>query len=397
VTDFTTRVWNGERIYMVEFGRAKTGSPHMKFPDVDDIGFQDDGQPNEHGQVVSTMNGLTDVRVKFHRAEISRSAPLYLVSTDPTVAKITQPADGKLGSDVAQTVKFSALAVGRIAFEVRYQWKDGPVLGRLYVQVYPRKNVPLRLHLVTVNGAGNPVNFFGKSCPNLAAQQARLKWFIQQVNHTWIPHGIFLQPEATIYNTAWAAAQIGSASVSPNYNELVMGGALSPNRSAASINVYVLGQWTMGTTMALGVPVKWAKQQNLLYPVAPGLGVVQHLSNAVYLRSSQFVDPVIVAHEFGHYMELCSLAANGAVQQWHSTGDSVGGNPGVRDDIVSRRRMMYPIVVLMPPSFPWRNNTGYGVGKTGGFISYRSLAQDITLGESSRSRTAANGASFFAV
>jgi len=80
VTDFTTRVWNGERIYMVEFGRAKTGSPHMKFPDVDDIGFQDDGQPNEHGQVVSTMNGLTDVRVKFHRAEISRSAPLYLVS-----------------------------------------------------------------------------------------------------------------------------------------------------------------------------------------------------------------------------------------------------------------------------------------------------------------------------
>jgi len=397
VTDFTTRVWNGERIYMVEFGRAKTGSPHMKFPDVDNIGFQDNGQPNEHGPVMSIMNGLKDVRVQFYRAEISRSAPLYIVSTDPTVAKITGPASGQLGSDLAQTIKFSALAAGRAAFEVRYQWQDGPVLGRLYVQVYQRKNIALRLHLVTVNGAGNPTNFFGKNCPHLADQQARLKWFIQQVNHTWIPHGIYLQPEATIYNTVWGAAQIGSASVSPTYNELVMGGALSPNRSAASINVYVLGQWTMGTTMALGVPVKWAKQQNLLYPVAPGPGVVQHLSNAVYLRSSQFVEPVIVAHEFGHYMELCSLANNGAVQQWHSTGDSVGGNPGVRDDLVSRRRMMYPIVSLQASSFPWRNDVGYGAGKTGGFISYRTLAQDITLGESSRARNAAAGGNFYAV
>jgi hypothetical protein len=388
---------------MVAFGRARTGSPHMKFPDVDGTGFQDDANPNEHGQILSSWVGAKNVRMKLFRTEISNSARLFLVSTNPAVAKITDPADGHLAAAREQTVQFSTPTGGRAIFEVRYQWNDGPVLGRLYVQVYAQRNIPLRLHLVTVNGAGNPVNFFGKNCaapdgtPDVAAQTARLKWFIQQVNHTWIPHGIYLKPEATVYQSAWAAAQIGSANVSPTYNELVMGGALSPNRSAAAINVYVLGQWNMGTTMALGVPVAWARQQNLLYPVAPPVGVVQHLSNAVYLRSSQSVDPVIVAHEFGHYMELCKLAANGAVQQWHSTGDSVGGAPGSRDDLLSRRRMMYPIVSLMPSGFAWRTDTGYGANKTGGFISYRRLTQDITMEESARARTAAAGGNFYAV
>jgi hypothetical protein len=395
--DFTTQVWSDERVYMVEFGRAKTGPPHMKFPDLDNIGFQDDAYASEHGPIISSMAGLSDIRVKLFRTEISTSAELHIVSANPTVAKVTLPKDGKLSAAREQIIKFSAGLSGRTALEVRYKWADGPVIGRLYVQVYPRRNVPIRLHLVTVNGAGNPDNFFGASCPTLARKQARLRWFIQQVNHTWIPHGIYLQPEATIYQSAWAAAQIGSASVSPTYNEMVMGGALSPNRSPASLNVYVMGQWTAGTMMALGIPVRWARQQNLLYPAAPGVGVVQHLSNAVYLRSSAFVEPVIVAHEFGHYMELCSLAANGSVQQWHSTGDTVGGAPGSRDDLVSRRRVMYPIVALMPPSFPWRNDVGYGVGKTGGFLTHRQLIQDITMQESTRARSATAGGSFFAV
>ena len=63
----------------------------------------------------------------------------------------------------------------------------------------------------------------------------------------------------------------------------------------------------MGTTMALGVPVKWAKQQNLLYPVGPGPGVVQHLSNAVYLRSSQFVEPASLPGAIAASREIASI------------------------------------------------------------------------------------------
>src|SRR5216684_2137083 len=307
---FATQVWNGERIYMVGFGRARTGTPHMKFPDVDDVGFQDDANAGEHGQIVSSMVGLSDVRVKVYRMEISTAAKLYLVSADPTIVKVTLPADGSLAATQEQKIKFKAVKAGRTALEVRYHWKDGPVIGRLYVAVYARTVIALRLHLVTVNGFANPgANFFGANCPTVARQKARLLWFIQQVNHTWIPHGILLKPEATVYQTAWGATQIPSGSQSPTYQEMVVAGALSPSRSPASVNVYVMGQWNFGLTAALGIPVAWATQQNLKYPAAPGPGVVQHLANAIYLNSGIPVAPSIVGHEFGHYMELCSLAA----------------------------------------------------------------------------------------
>jgi hypothetical protein len=161
--------------------------------------------------------------------------------------------------------------------------------------------------------------------------------------------------------------------------------------------------------MALGVPVAWAKQQNLIYPPPAPAGappVVQHLSNGLYLRSDIFLEPVLVAHEIGHYLELCKIVTSGAtvgtVEQWHSTGDTVGGAPGARDDLISRRRTMYPIIVLMQSTYPWRNDTGYGkdtkgVGRIGGFITHRRLTQDITMEESMRARNAAAGPNLFAV
>jgi hypothetical protein len=397
MTNFATTVWDRERIYTVSFGRAKTGTPHMKFPDVDDVGFQDDANPSEHGQIASSMAGLTSVRVKVYRMEISTAAKLYAVSADPTIVKITDPADGALGATPEQKITFDAVKAGRTAIEIRYRWKDGPVIGRLYVAVYARSVIRLRLHLVTVNGFANPVaNFFGANCPTVPKQQARLQWFIKQVNHTWVPHGIFLKPEATVYQTTWGATQIPSGSQSPTYQEMVKAGALSPSRSPASVNIYVMGQWNFGLTAALGIPVAWAKQQNLKYAL-PGLGLLQHLSNAVYLNSSIPVAASIVGHEFGHYMELCSLNAAGAVQQWHSTGDSIGGAEGVRDDLVSRRRVMYPITTLLGSGFSWRADVGYGNGVVGAFITYRRLTQDITFEESNRARTAAAKGSFYAI
>jgi hypothetical protein len=97
-------------------------------------------------------------------------------------------------------------------------------------------------------------------------------------------------------------------------------------------------------------------------------------------------------------MTLCSLnAGTGAVQQWHSTGDTPG-NIQVRDDVVTRRRIMYPVATLLNATETWRNNTGYGAGLKGGFITYRQspAAQDITFEESGRARTAAGGANFYA-
>jgi hypothetical protein len=97
----------------------------------------------------------------------------------------------------------------------------------------------------------------------------------------------------------------------------------------------------------------------------------------------------------GHYMSLTGLPNQG-----HSTGDlNVAAGTHTRDDLISRRRLMYPIVSLInaAPS-NWRNNTGYGNLAAGSFVTYRRLpaAQDYTFEESQRARAATAAPGFFA-
>jgi hypothetical protein len=50
--------------------------------------------------------------------------------------RITHPAGGLLSNDRSQNFTFaSGNAAGRAAIEVRYNYTDGPVIERLYVQV----------------------------------------------------------------------------------------------------------------------------------------------------------------------------------------------------------------------------------------------------------------------
>ena len=96
----------------------------------------------------------------------------------------------------------------------------------------------------------------------------------------------------------------------------------------------------------------------------------------------------VMAHEMGHYMSLCTLDSHGAARQFHSTGDSDGGDQ-VRDDSITRRRVMYPMVTLKDAGpHTWRNDTGYGPHHVGALITHRMLpdAQDFTFQESQRAR-----------
>jgi hypothetical protein len=74
------------------------------------------------------------------------------------------------------------------------------------------------------------------------------------------------------------------------------------------------------------------------------------------------------------------------------------GGAHTRDDSVSRRRIMYPVVSLLggAPS-NWRDDTGYGNLLKGSFITHRRLpaAQDITFEESQRARIAAVAPGFY--
>jgi hypothetical protein len=409
--DFRTTIWTSERVYMADFGRAKTGAAHRRFPDIDDIGYHDEAFAAEHGPILSAMATQTRVTVRFHRAEISGAARLFAVSIDPNLVRITSPSHGRLSADRSQNIEFTAgNAAGRTAIEIRYNWDDGPVLGRLYVQINDRIQVLMRVHLVTivqrdalgniVAQQGHPNPFFSKNCPNRATRVARVQDFVNRANETWVPHGIVFTVVDFI-DTVWGRPELGSATLSPNFAELTQAGALSPNRSAVNVNVYCVPASTMNIT-GMGIPPAWARSQGLVFPPAPPLPApppAQHLANALYLVSSSSATPQTIAHEMGHYMTLCALnRLTGNADQWHSTGDVTGG-AHTRDDSVSRRRLMHPMVAI-PNASPsnWRNNTGYGNRAAGSYISYRRLpaAQDITFEESQRARTAAVAPGFYA-
>lgn len=393
--DFNTTVFTTERIYMVDFSRARTGLAHRRFPDVDNAGYRDESFAAEHGPIVSAMVGQTRVTVKFSRTEISTSAKLFAVSTNPAVVAVTSPGGtGKLSSSRNQNIEFSAVSAGRAIIEIHYNFVDGPVIGRLYVVAYDRIRIPMRIHMLTVNGLNQPNNFFSKACANRAQRVNRITDFVDKANESWVPHGVVFAI-ADIVDTVWGVAEIPSGAQSPTINEMLIAGMNSPNRSAVSVNVFLVPSVNAGIT-GMGISTASARQFGLVTPAAPPPPpAVQRFGSGLFLHSSSSATPQTIQHEMGHYMSLCGLPNQG-----HSTGDlDIVAGTHTRDDLISRRRLMYPVVSLVnaAPS-TWRNNTGYGNLAAGSFLTYRALpaAQDFTFGESQRARTATAAPGFFA-
>lgn len=81
---------------------------------------------------------------------------------------------------------------------------------------------------------------------------------------------------------------------------------------------------------------------------------------------------------------------------FHSTADhkvAPSNDQKIRDDSVTRRRLLYPYISL--PSMTakrWRNDVGYGHLVTGCMVSARQLSQDVSLDEVTRARAVASAA-----
>jgi hypothetical protein len=223
------------------------------------------------------------------------------------------------------------------------------------------------------------------SCHNRDNQVKRVTQLVNnEANETWLPHGIVFAITG-VRDTDWGRAQVPSGARSLSSKEILMAGMQSPNRSASDVNVFLVPSVDFGIAGA-GISPTVARQFGFVLP-APKPPAVQVVGSGLFLVSGS-PPPVTgqtIAHEMGHYMG-----------RGHSTGDLVG-NQAIRDDVVSRRRLMYTVNILENSRFDWRNDTGYGKvnvpnlgirGTNGAFITHRILpaAQDITFGESRRTR-----------
>jgi hypothetical protein len=405
VANFKMQVWNGERVYMVDFSRAAVPSwvpaaqrqhPHRACPDIDRTGYTDDAHADEHGPIIGASVDRGNVLVTMARTEISEDARLYAVSADPGIARVVWPAGGQLPSARAATIVISPRAPGRTSIDIRYFWPDGPVIGRLHVVVRQPRVIHLRIHMVTMNGVGQAASFLGRTAlsgETPAQHHAnRIEEVIRDANHVLLPHGILLRVRDTV-ETAWTTAMLGPGpgTGSRRFHRPM---ALAPSRSATRVNVYLMNK--AGVPFAIpfvasGPPVPWARSIGSQY--ADGAGV-QHLGSGVVIDSSYSpLGAQTIAHEFAHVFSLCAMVAAGpsagASLQWHSDGDQAGAGGNTdgdasRDDIITRRRLMYAIADLMDSEKAWRMDVGYGKERVGTLLTERRLDQDITFHEGQR-------------
>jgi hypothetical protein len=423
--DFNIRIWDNERIYLVDFGRAWIGTsvpanqrvhPHKTCPDIDHLGYMDDAHANEHGPIISAGMGQGDFRVRFIRAEISTTARLYAVSNARGTVRVIWPNNGLLPGTRECTLLLRPVAAGRATINIHYQWPDGPIIGCLNVVIRNMHTVHTRVHLVTLNGNGQAASFLGRNAnagETTAQHHAnRIKEIFEGVNHVWEPHGIHVTVDETV-NTAWTNAHFGAPIPPPagadTTLQLMRAMATSPNRSATKINVYLVNKAAMmlipldPQCVALGPPIAWAINIGARWPNNPG----GHVGSGIFVDSSfsPFTGSIL-AHEFGHVFSLSSIltsgASAGASLQWHTDGDEAGpgGNtdgPKSRDDIITRRRLMYPYVTLGGTENSWRRDVGYG-RNMGALVLHRKLSQDTTLDESKRAYDyVATGANLYAL
>ncbi|MDX1812266.1 MAG: hypothetical protein R3240_09985 [Gammaproteobacteria bacterium] len=389
MVDFNVQVWNDTRIYMVDFGRARhRHHPHRSCPDVDRYGFMDDANADEHGPIVSCRMGQPRVNVRFYRTEIDTGARLYAVASDGhSTIRILSPGNGRLPNTRSANISFRPVAAGRTSIDIHYWWPDGPIIGRLYVEVRATRVIRCRFHLLSLNGSGFGNSFLGEARPAGTAAAThrtnRIRDIVRDTNHVLEPHGIQIVNSGTV-NTAWTNAIFPGAG--PAFRQVMQGMATSPNRAANRLNVF-LCDWGQAAAavpappfnlgfVALGPPVAWATQIGAQWNV----GGVNHTGNGIFVDSS--ASPFtgsILAHEFGHIFHLSSMSAAGVVSQWHTIGDPNAS----RDDLLTRRRMMYPYTTLRNSNNNWRNNVGYG-NNMGSLLVQRQNNQDSTLQESRR-------------
>ena len=192
----------------------------------------------------------------------------------------------------------TAVAAGRAIIEIHYNFADGPVIGRLYVQTYARIQIPMQVHLLTVNGRAQPHTFFNKAAV-IGPTGSEIHDFVNRANESWVPHGIVFTI-AGFVDTVWGAAEIPSGAQSPTLGEVLTAGMNSPNRSAVAVNVFVVPSVAAPVT-GVGISTASARAFGLVAPAAPPPPpAVQHFGSGLFLHSSSSATPQTIQHEMGH-------------------------------------------------------------------------------------------------
>ncbi|MEO6002390.1 MAG: hypothetical protein ABIZ04_16220 [Opitutus sp.] len=391
----TKVIHKSERIVPVRFARAPdandpsigSGPFGADSPELDDRGFL----PLTTGGAVMpvgldealAITARPETRVRLIREDIEDAAVLFVTTETVGTVVVTVP---DLGTALPNTremmIKLRALASGTTHLQVRFGSVIGPIIHRMQVVVHPLIDVRMVGHAPTINGL--PVIDPGSGDP-FSAQTTRtddsIRALVDTANAIYFPYGIRLVLDAVI-DRAGVANLRNQGMVNPN-SRTEFQTVTAINRVPNAANAYFVSQLADGTAAVPINTILGLATSARRNPRTFGLFIAENA------ESGQ-----VLAHEMGHLLGIINDPTNEFLHV-NTVFDPAFPGTGrvVRDEIFTRRRLLYAFTVLEPDTnpitHPYRDEVGYGDRVVGGMLTVKQLANDKTDQEVATVRKAA--------
>jgi hypothetical protein len=398
-----------QRLCPVRFARAPhatnanavSGPPDANAPDPDDRGFKK-CLSTQYGGVLfpvgydSDLATQSETRVKLVRENISDAAPIYVCSGNDSKLEITSPT--KVANSHSAIIKFKVKTHGRCFIEVRYGSETGPVLHRMQVVINSLRTLDIKVHSPIINGF-NQLN--GVPIQSVFNTKAQIDARFVDVNKIYFPYGIKFDVMASIDNDVHnfffqGGIDLGTAE----------GGTMRGHNRAGNgaINVIFVPQIIVTRSNGTGGRA-WVIPRDRIGGAASS-AVGNPNGFTVYL-ADWATEAQTIAHEIGHVLNLVNDPNDPRFVHSNTRDDRrnpqvPGTGVRIRDDIVSRRRLMwaftsistrclreFPSIIPTVPGSPptptaynfepimaYRNNVGYGPTKVGTMLAIKNFDQD---------------------
>lgn len=415
------------RIMPVRFARAPQannadaddGPIDAHAPDPDDRGFRNCIQTSYGGAILPVgfdpdLPTQAETRVRLQRINIADAADLFVTASNAQMLEITSPRqqedhDGttvvknKLPTTNNAIIKFRALRAGRCFLEVRFGAQDGPIIHRLQVVVNRLRTLQVKAHAPVINGS----HAVAPAVPTQSSFNTRdlIVGRFEDVNKVYFPHGIKFNVMNAVDTTAHNFFLEGCVDVTQRWNATT--GAWESEDSILD-NHDRAGQGAINVVFVRQIVELTANRTGFV----TGTNQIGGMASSARTNPGTFTvyladwagEAQTIAHELGHVLHLVNDPR--AVQFVHvnardrrNTPQMPGTGVNIRDDIVSRRRLMWAYTEIdtsclrefpaigaanTAPAYNYENimayreNVGYTNGKVGVMLTIKNFTMDRT-------------------
>ncbi len=384
-------IYKWTAVVPVRFARAINGAPQANAPDPDDRGFTHCIKTRHECAVLPVgldeslaEAAIPETRVRLVRVDMENGGQLFITSSDAARLEVTMPAAGAaLPSQEKMMIKFKVKTAGKCFLEVRFGAANGPIVHRLQIVVNAIRRLQVKAHAPRITGAttindkdGNPIPFAvpAQSSNNTVGA---VRAVLSAADAICFPYGIQFDVDPVVDTSQLNLSARGAVDLYiPPAGTDEFDTTVRHNRvEHGIINIYFVSQ-IIDTTPDGDI---WCGP-NAVGGVA--MSARNNRNDFGVLLADWAAGGQTTAHELGHVLNLvCDPKPSPKFVHVNTREDpaSPGTGRDVRNDIISRRRLMWAYTnLLADPNMPYRSNVGYGANQPGSMLTIKQFKNDRT-------------------